>query len=320
MPIHTQRAILWSGQGQCYDEEGNTIPCLETGQDGEYRTGLAWPDPRFTPLDENLVVDELTGLIWLRNANSFDFPMQWHEAQEEIAAMREENAYGRSDWRMPTRHELRSLVDHDAKKPALPAGHPFRNIFLGWYWTSTDAAIAEGYAWRLQIEGGRLFFGNKEEESFLWPVAGESRLPLSLSRTDLQGKRFQTAKDGAGILDTYTGLIWHDQIDPLPQHPLDWQTALQVVASLREKSGFAWRLPAINELESLVDVTRHSPALGFGHPFTTWHEGYWSSTTSFYEPSWSYVLYLHKGAVGVGFKKNRDFHLWPVRGSVASVA
>mgnify|MGYP002870248384 CR=1 FL=1 len=69
---------------------------------------------------------------------------------------------------------------------------------------------------------------------------------------------------------------------------------------------------AINELESLVDASAHSPALSPGHPFTDLQQAYWSSTTSAFETDWAYVLYMHKGAVGVGYKKNRDFALWPV--------
>ncbi|MDO5675340.1 MAG: DUF1566 domain-containing protein [bacterium] len=304
-----QRAILWSGQRRCYDAAGRQTACEGSGQDAEFRPGLALPSPRFVVQDEDIVLDQLTGLLWLRNADFFDFPMQWQEAEARIQEMRAEEAFGRSDWRMPTRQELRSLVDHGASRPALPEGHPFTNIFLGWYWTSTDAAIAPGYAWRLQIEGGRMFFGNKAEESFLWPVAGESRITLQASTPK---ERFSQAQDGPGLVDGCTGLIWYPQASFSPR-PLSWQDALDQVAALRQGSGLPWRMATINELESLVDLRRHSPALSSDHPFTGVQEGYWSSTTSFYEPSWSYVLYLHKGAVGVGFKANRDFYLWPVR-------
>jgi len=41
-------------------------------------------------------------------------------------------------------------------------------------------------------------------------------------------------------------------------------------------------------------------------------EGYWSSTTSFFETDWAWVLYLEKGACGVGHKPGKTFHVWPV--------
>ena len=315
MKEHYKRAILWTGQRHCHDVEGAIIPCNGSGQDAEFRSGLPWPTPRFNALDEHLVQDRLTGLIWLGNANYFDFPLQWDEAQARLADMCQQRAFGRTDWRMPSRYELRSLVDHGASKPALPREHPFRNIFLNWYWTSTEAAMVQGYVWRLQPEGGRMFFGSKEEESFLWPVAGTATIPLSAELPYPQ-TRFSSALDGEGRVDSCTGLIWHASAVHSTL-PLDWPQALTLVAQLRTESGLPWRLPTINELESLVDVRNHSPALATGQPFGQIYEGYWSSTTSFYDPAWAYVLYMHKGAVGVGFKKNQDFYLWPVRTAVS---
>ncbi|MCO6414001.1 MAG: DUF1566 domain-containing protein [Thiogranum sp.] len=48
---------------------------------------------------------------------------------------------------------------------------------------------------------------------------------------------------------------------------------------------------------------------GFSHV----RDGYWSSTTSAFEPDWAWALYLDKGACGVGQKSGRHFHVWPVR-------
>jgi hypothetical protein len=35
-------------------------------------TGVAWPNPRFTDNSDGTVTDNLTGLIWLKNANCTD--------------------------------------------------------------------------------------------------------------------------------------------------------------------------------------------------------------------------------------------------------
>ena len=48
---------------------------------------------------------------------------------------------GKCDWRLPNRGELRSLISHQSRRPALPEQHPFLNVFQGWYWTSTTAVI-----------------------------------------------------------------------------------------------------------------------------------------------------------------------------------
>ena len=49
---------------------GQTIS-YEPGDDGYYQKGVAWPNPRFTDNGDGTVTDNLTGLIWLKNANCF---------------------------------------------------------------------------------------------------------------------------------------------------------------------------------------------------------------------------------------------------------
>jgi hypothetical protein len=103
----------------------------------------------------------------------------------------------------------------------------------------------------------------------------------------------------------------------LTEKKVSWQQALDAVCELnRSNQKKSWRLPTINELESLVDADQHSPALPNNHPFTSLQEGYWSSTTSFFETDWAWVLYMKKGACGVGYKPNSTFYVWPVTETV----
>ncbi|MGM0404194.1 MAG: DUF1566 domain-containing protein, partial [Thermodesulfobacteriota bacterium] len=74
-----------------------------------------------------------------------------------------------------------------------------------------------------------------------------------------------------------------------------------------------WRMPGIREIESLTDLGRHSPALPEAHPFSDVSDFYWSATTSMYEQRYAWTFYMKDGAVGVGFKENPEFSLWPVR-------
>src|SRR5215831_10404550 len=39
------------------------------GDDGALQKGVAWPTPRFTDNNNGTITDNLTGLIWLKNAN-----------------------------------------------------------------------------------------------------------------------------------------------------------------------------------------------------------------------------------------------------------
>ena len=54
-----------TGQKSCYDTDGTEILCVNTGQDGEIRAGVAWPIPRFV-VSGDCVTDNLTGLMWAK--------------------------------------------------------------------------------------------------------------------------------------------------------------------------------------------------------------------------------------------------------------
>jgi hypothetical protein len=323
------RHIPATGQRLCHDAAGRPVDCAGSGQDGEFRTGEPWPEPRFEPQGEDLVLDRLTGLVWPRLASVGDFPMSWTEALDAVADMNRENAYGHADWRLPNRRELLSVVSLDHHRPALPPGHPF-TVQQTWYWTSTTASRAPGYAWHVHLEGGRMFYGDKTRDAMVWPVRGASGLlPRTGQRScmDFRGNACDcggTGQDGelrcgipwpeprfaveaAGVRDMLTGLLWTRSADQAGL--CTWDEALAAAREHRG-GGLRWRLPSIRELESLVDAECHDPALPAGHPFEGPQEAYWSSTSSAYAPDWAYCLYLHKGAVGVGFKVKREFRAW----------
>jgi len=326
---------LQTGQQHCYNQAGDTIPCAESGQDGALRRGQPWPRPRFAVHDA-VVTDRLTDLTWTRCANHAGFPLTWPEALDHVAEMNREQRLGHSDWRLPNRNELHSLVSYQTRRPALPEGHPFTDIFLGWYWSATTAAVAPAHAWYLHLEGARLFYGGKDQSFLVWPVRGRGNglLPATGQQCcyDLSGRPHPCAGKGedgeyrmgapwpkprfrveeATVIDRLTGLGWRRAAD-IANGPVDWADALAAVAALEKREQAGWRLPNINELDSLVDVAHHHPALPPGHLFTQLQPAYWSATTSHFEPDWAWALYLQSGALGVGQKAGRHFHVWAVR-------
>lgn len=332
---------LQTGQTGCYDETGQAIPCPDCGQDGSFRSGLAWPVPRFKPAGAT-VDDLLTGLTWTAHANPAEYPLPWGDALDFIRGMNTRADNGFNDWRLPNRRELRSLISYQTRRPALPTQHPFVGVFFGWYWTSTTAAINPAYAWYVHMDGARMFYGRKDQDCLVWPVRGESSvLPGTGQRVcyDQAGQVLpgpDPVQDGAGnsgrswlaerfspvgetVLDRMTGLEWL-RLASLSGEEVNWVEAFQLVSALNGQTpdkSRPWRLPNINELESLTDCSRHKPALPANHPFLGVREVYWSATTSFYEPAWAWALYLDKGALGVGVKRARNFHAWPVRDGVS---
>ncbi len=328
--------VLRTGQRLCYDAQGKPLDCAGTGQDADAGAGLVWPDPRFKAGRDGAVLDRLTGLIWAKDADLAGFPLAWAEALDLMAKFNKQKLAGRTDWRLPNRREMRSLVGFQTKNPALPQGHPFDNVRSNWFWTSTTSAVNPAYAWYVHLAGGRMFYGRKDQPCLVWPVSGTAD-EAALARTgqtacfDHQGQevpctgtgqdgdlrlgtawpepRFESREDG--VLDRLTGLTWAPSA--APAGPVDWPGALQAV------NKDDWRLPTINELESLVDASQCFPALPRNHPFAGMDGDpgpvFWSSTTSAFETDWAMALYLGKGAVGVGHKTRGDrFLAWPVRG------
>jgi len=66
-----------TGQTKCYDEYGAEISCAGTGQDGDIQAGVAWPEPRFADNGDNAMTDNLTGLMWSKDANLPEGEMTW---------------------------------------------------------------------------------------------------------------------------------------------------------------------------------------------------------------------------------------------------
>jgi len=300
--------ILETDQVKCYDERGLAIECSGTGQDAEDKTGTVHSGSRFQNRGD-VAADTLTSLFWSLDANLLNYPLTWKEAHNEIHAMNTANLHGHSDWKLPTRSELFSLISHQYQNPSLPQDHPFQNVFPGYYWTETLCARLPDQAWYLHLGGGRIYRGMKQSSYMVWPV----RTP---GRRKNRGRLTPVWVEGEySACDQSTGLMWLKNADRVGK-PVTWQSALKAIKELniQNVAGYSdWRLPNIRELESLVDLSVHSPALPAGHPFKNVAEGYWSSTTSVYEPAYAWVLYTRDGAVGVGYKVLAEFNVWVVR-------
>jgi len=292
-------------------------------------------------IKDRMAVDSRSGLAWPIDAALGEFPMTWREALAFVDDLNRRCWAGFEDWHLPNRRELFSLVSHSRINPSLPAGHPFVNVFSGYYWTGTTCSRLPDQAWYVHMGGARVFKGMKHGFYMVWPVRSdapsdgwpyrtgqracydEENMPLACAGGGQDGAlragrpwpepRFDVREDG--VLDRLTGLIWDRSACRAPA-PLDWESACEMAAAAnRERycGHDTWRLPTVREMESLCDLGTHSPALPVGHPFENVRSDYWTSTTSRYESTYAWVIYLQDGAVGVGFKSGAAFDVWLVR-------
>ena len=306
------------------------------------KTGYTTVNGRFEP-DEKTVRDVKTGLTWCRDAAVSAFPLTWREAFEFIESLNNDRYAGFSDWRLPNRRELFSIVSHSHINPSLPPDHPFLNVFQGYYWSANTCARLPDQAWYVHFGGAKVYRGMKHASNMVWPVRGVVNETSGVYCTgqrlchDAAGNQFPCGENDMQHRALVSGIVW-----PSPRFVLSgdvaadrltglswtrkasrenrfftWPEALVEIDRMNREKRFGcnnWRMPEIREIETLADLGSHSPALPMDHPFHDVSDFYWSGTTSMYEKRYAWAFYMKDGAVGVGFKENAEFSLWPVRG------
>ena len=186
-----------TGQVLCYDISGAQIACAGTGQDGELTKGVPLPNPRFKDNRNGTITDNLTKLIWLKNANCPNAQRNWQTALNDVASLNSAGTMNgndcgdksgkkgihRTDWRLPNIRELHSLVDFAFSNPAISnaagtgqatAGDPFTNLAASFYWSSTFYAFDPFRAWFVDFFGGGESAGSKTVIFFVTAVRGGS--------------------------------------------------------------------------------------------------------------------------------------------------
>jgi hypothetical protein len=156
-------------------EETGQETSYATGDDGDYEVGVSWPVPRFTDNGDGTVTDNLTRLIWLKNANCFK-ARQWAEALGDCNSLNDgecglTDGTVEGDWRLPNIKEVLCLVDFSQFNPPLPTGNPFTGVQSFFYWSSTTYAGDTNDAWGVVMDAD-LYIGDKESYYHVWPVRG----------------------------------------------------------------------------------------------------------------------------------------------------
>ena len=152
----------------------------EARGDGTSQKVEMGPVPRFTvQADTNCVVDNLTGLMWARNANLPGATQTWAQA---VVFCKNLNYGGHSDWRLPNMMEFYSLMNTNYSKPRLSNTEgtaqwkekdPFTGLQIyGVYWMTTTTTGQPAGAWLANIEGNISRENNIETTGagYVWPV------------------------------------------------------------------------------------------------------------------------------------------------------
>ena len=252
----------------CYDSPcpcSATSSCIEiipktgqttsyaTGDDGDLQQGLIWPNPRFTDNGNGTVTDNLTWLIWLKDANCFG-AQNWYNALSGCNGLASgpcglTDGSQAGDWRLPNIKEQLSLIHWKYNTPAIPntagtgkwsSGDPFTNVQPNDCWTSTTHAGNIQRAKVLGLAAGNISGEDKTSTSnYFWPVRGG-------------WVRFTDNGNGT-VTDNNTNLVWLKDAYCFGEQ--NWDDAMSTAASLATGScgltdgslaGY-WRLPTKEE-------------------------------------------------------------------------
>ncbi|MDA8100270.1 MAG: DUF1566 domain-containing protein [Nitrospiraceae bacterium] len=149
--------------------------------------------------------------------------------------------------------------------------------------------------------------------------AAEQAAPAKAEKKEINA-RFTDKGDGT-ILDKNTGLIWLKDAN-IASLPVPYEGAKQYLSDMnsgrRPNFGFSdWRLPTINEIETLVDKASYYPALPMAHPFSNvQNHFYWSSSTGRDIVDYVWIVDMASGDMTMDYVSACSFKfLWPVRSS-----
>ena len=112
-----------------------------------------------------VVTDNTTNLQWQDDVASVS--KTWSQAITYCETL---SLDGRSDWRLPNKNELLSIVDYTKSNPAIDS--TFVNITSSSYWSSTTHSSNANHAWTIYFDGGYTYNYDKHNSRYVRCVRG----------------------------------------------------------------------------------------------------------------------------------------------------
>lgn len=313
IPAINAHAWPWpdTGQTKCYGI-GGTIPHCPFpdqrfyGQDAQYKgptrsytklgqSGVVLPDTATREDGWIMTRDHVTGLIWEDKYHSgnpddkYDSYYYWCDTNPKtnggfqgyhcdgrdntesfIKVLNDTKFGGFSDWRLPKVYELSSLQEYSHYINSEPSvdNDWFPHHQGGLYWSSTAKPDDKYLSYSVSFNMGGVYAHNKHQ-----------RFHAIAVRADGSARAALVDNGNGTVTDTSTGLTWQKATAP---GTYTWKEALAYCESLNLAGYTDWRLPNINELNSLVYYSRFRPAIDPVLVSSTRSDLYWSSTTNTY--------------------------------------
>ncbi len=139
-----------------------------------------WQDIGFTDKGDGTIIDNITELIWLKNANCFGKRL-WISAIEDAYNLESGNCglvdgSHVGDWRLPSLKELATIGQRLLRNTLYshPSYHPFIGLKLKYYWSSDEYTDDDNRGnkawWCVRMGPAGCNIGDKTALAYVWPV------------------------------------------------------------------------------------------------------------------------------------------------------
>ena len=181
----------------------------------------------------------------------------------------------------------------------------------GYYWHgTTDGCKTEPLTLGNICTGQNKCYANSG--TMTCPVEGEDFFGqdawyASLGKCTPQSFKVQTISDQKVVLDNNTGLMWQQTI---PTGSYKWADADSYCNSLSYAGYSDWRLPTPQELLTIVDNSKYSPAIDTTYFPDTPSSYFWSSSTCVYGTDYASIVDFYDGRVNSTSKTSSKYDVY----------
>ena len=244
---------------------GECTTATVTGQDGNYTNipqarNFVGPIAHSTYSSDYTTEDNVGGIIWRTCTQGQEYNgtsctglvtgLNWEDgivSCEELNSVNGGSGYaGTNNWRLPTIHELITLVDYGKSDPTIDSEH-FPDTTSSWYWTS-DTHRNPGNAFSVNFESGDVLWWRKLDPALVRCVSSSSTTTDSTTGLTWTKCSMKTVSSSPEMDTTAECTDTHGRGT--------WKDALTACENLDFAGKTDWRLPNVTELHSLVDLTQ----------------------------------------------------------------
>lgn len=218
------------------------------------------PTSDFSDNGDGTVTHNITGLTWKRCAEGQTWSGSTCSGTTKTYSWAQANALGSGDWRLPTVAELVTIVERDNFKPAINTTiFPNMATSDSSFWSASVYAGDLSQAWYVNFGPGNSYSFSKSDDPL------QVRLVRGGRTRDSFGGRTPTADfidngDGS-VTHKQTSLTWKRCAEGLSWSGSECTGTVRTYTwnAANALGGDGWRLPTINELQTLVEYAVADP-------------------------------------------------------------